>query len=222
MMDPKPKALIAAAFIACAMLSAGTARANDKPLIWTPVKNSSDSYAMRMGSRLPTEWEASAGTEVSFAGSNLEKVNRPSNPVNFWGSVKLPLARGKAAPSTADVNVRLNGLTGSRSVSVSRSRSLVLTPEFAAQLDDFYTLNYDHGGDRRIDMRTTGSVRILSNSTGTSVFARGSRSTRDQEWQASVGVEQKVLTGINLRANIDNLAARHKTGSFGASYAHRW
>jgi hypothetical protein len=204
------------------ILSASTANANDRPLIWTPVKNSSESYAMRMGSRLPTDWEASAGTEVSFAGSNLERVTRPNRPVNFWGSVKLPSPRGKAATNTADVSVRLNGLTGSRSVSVSRSRSLTLTPEFAAQLDDFYTLNYDHGGDRRIDMRTTSSVRILSTSTGTSIFARGSRSTRDQEWQASVGVEQKVLTGINLRANIDNLAARHKTGSFGASYAHKW
>lgn len=223
MTEPKLRNLINAIWLSVfALPVAQAARASDAPLIWTPSQTSDTSYAMRMGSRLPMEFEASAGAEVSFSES-FATGTRARHPIKFWSSVKLP-SPGKKADTDAQLDVRLNGVSGNRSISVRKSRSLELKPGLAARIEDLYSLNYDRGAsDRRLDARATKTVRILSRGTGTSLYARGSRSNRDQEWQASVGVEQKVTGSVNLSADADNLAApRRSSATVRASYAQRW
>jgi hypothetical protein len=223
MTDSKLRILASAMCLASATLPvAQTAEASDTPLIWTPSQTSDSSYAMRMGSHLPTELEASAGTEIGFTDfqSDLAPA-RAAYPVKFWSSVRLPSTRKDGGD--AQIEVRLNGLTGRRSVWLSKSRSLDLTPDLAAQIEDLYSLDYDRtASDHRVDARASKTVRTLSKTKGTSLFARGTRSSRDQEWQASVGVEHKVMQGVNLSANIDNLVAPRPSGTLRASYAQRW
>ncbi|WP_019171921.1 hypothetical protein [Pseudaminobacter salicylatoxidans] len=207
--------------LAAALPTVTMARATEKPLIWTPMQTSATSYAMRMGSRLPTDLEASAGAELSFAGRQAGRApQRVANPVRFWGSVQLPASRAKTRSARLDMN--LNAVTGNRSVALSRSRSLDLTPDISAQIEDLYSVDYDRGAARHVGARASSTLRLRAHSTSTSLFARGARSSRDQEWQASVGVEQKISGNLNLSAGIDNLTAPSPTGSIRAGYAHRW
>ncbi|MDH6233617.1 hypothetical protein M2281_004228 [Mesorhizobium soli] len=223
MTDSMLRILASALCLASAILPiAQAAQASDTPLIWTPSQLSDSSYAMRMGSHLPTELEASAGTEISFTDFQCDFAPaRTAHPVKFWSSVRVPSQRKDGGD--AQIEVRLNGLTGRRSVWLSKSRSLDLTPDLAAQIEDLYSLDYDRtASDHRVDARASKTIRVLSKTKGTSLFARGTRSSRDQEWQASVGVEHKVIQGVNLSANIDNLAAQRPSGTLRASYAQRW
>lgn len=220
MTEFKLRNLTSAIWLALAALPvAQAAHASDALLIWTPSQTSDTSYAMRMGSHLPMGLEASAGAEVSFSDS-FATASRASHPVKFWSSMKLP---GKKADSDAQLDVRLNGVSGNRSISLRKSRSLDLTPALAARIEDLYSLDYERdASDRRLGARATKTVRILARGTGTSLYARGSRSNRDQEWQASVGAEQKVTGSVNLSANVDNLVASQRSGTVRASYAQRW
>jgi len=208
-----------AALVLATLPAAGMARAADAPLIWTPVQTSDTSYAMRMGSYLPTELEASAGAEVSFA--DRKAGGRIGNPVKFWSSVELPASRRKGRTS-AKLDLNLDAATGNRSASLSRSRSFDLSPEISARIEDLYSVNYDRGAAKQVGASATSTVRLTSRSTSTSLVARGTRSSRDQEWQASVGVEQKVSKSLNFSANVDNLAASRPSGTIRAGYSHKW
>jgi len=211
--------------LALALMTSPTvtlAWAADAPLIWNPVQTSDTSYAMRMGSQLPTDLDASAGAEVSFAGQKAgQALARVRNPVKFWSSVKLPSPRGKDRAS-AKLDLNFDAATGNRSASLSRSRSFEVSPDLTAQIENLYSVDYDRNAVKQVGARATGTVRLTSHNSSTSLVARGTRSSRDQEWQASVGVEQNVSKGLNLSAGIDNLAASKPSGSLRAGYTHRW
>src|ERR1041385_1888737 len=74
--------------IACAfmtvMMSAGNGHADDRPLIWSPSKNSDTSYGVRLGLRLPSELQPEAGINLGLDSDKGAVVN---TPVRFWGKV---------------------------------------------------------------------------------------------------------------------------------------
>ncbi|MEO9338050.1 hypothetical protein ABFT80_11460 [Mesorhizobium sp. SB112] len=218
----KTKTIVLTTLFALAFFPVANA-SDQRGVIWSPSRVSDSAYQMRMGSRLPTRLETSAGTDVGFVGEDSRNGGvAPGSRVNFWGSVKLPAAKRKAVSTGAVVNMRMNPASGRRSLSFSNTGKWDITPEWAAEIQDNYSVDFDCCGTDKLNSRTSKSVRISSKTTGTSVVARGSRTGTDSHWHTNVGLEQRISGNLKLRANLNDLASDNGTQTLRAAYSHRW
>lgn len=211
-------------FLQMAVLAAFTvlfvpqqAAAEERPLIWEFKKNSDTFYAARLGSRLPIGTEAGVGAEIRVRGPDLASF---SDPVLWWATLKTEGEELPGAKRTTRIDLRAQGATGKRTLSVNNifSRQLgTLGAEFVQN----YAFDHERANNGEIRIHTTRSIKLSSAHAGTVLIARASRG-HDEAWRTSVGVEQPFRKTVKLSATFEEPGTESWKGLFMATYNYNW
>jgi len=215
--------VIAAAAAVFTLVALGSAQASDT-VIATPKKTTSGAYVMRLGARLPLEWEAAVGTEIGFAGKAQDPhlLDAPDAPPSaLWSWVKLP-ASDIPGWDGADLNLRLGTEDGSGSIGMATRRRWSLGDGVTAQVNDNYSMWYTGAASRESHWRTSKALRLSFDDSRTAFIARTQRTDADPRWRTSISAEQKIFGKVNLVTSMNDITSGNGTQSFGANYAHKW
>ncbi|WP_153020194.1 hypothetical protein [Paramesorhizobium deserti] len=201
----------------------GSAWAADT-VIATPKKTASGAYVMRLGARLPLEWETAVGTEIGFAGQAQDPhlTGAPEAPPSaLWSWVKLP-ASDLAGWDGADLNLRLGTENGSGSIGMATRRQWSVANGVTAHVNDNYSVWYSGSATKESHWQTTKALRLSFDDSRTVFIARTRRTDADPRWRTSISAEQKIFGKVNLTTSVNDITSDNGTQSFGANYAHRW
>ncbi|MGI2032267.1 hypothetical protein ACRQ1B_07705 [Rhizobium panacihumi] len=202
------------------MISAGSAFADERPLIWAPTKNSDTSYAVKLGLRLPNELQTEAGINLGLDASNRGAV--VNTPVRFWGKVTASSIQTPAYQLKRDIGVNLDAVSGSSAARVTMSEKRIASETLDVELSRQYGVRYDGAADAWKG-EATQSVKFSRAGTGTAVIIEAKALDTFKELGGGIAVEQKVTERLSLNGRIDQTTnADRPTSNIGARYTFKW
>lgn len=202
------------------MISAGSALADERPLIWAPTKNSDTSYAVKLGLRLPNELQTEAGINLGLDASNRGAV--VNTPVRFWGKVTASSIQTPAYQLKRDIGVNLDAVSGSSAARVTMSEKRIASETLDVELSRQYGVRYDGAADAWKG-EATQSVKFSRAGTGTAVIIEAKALDTFKELGGGIAVEQKVTERLSLNGRIDQTTnADRPTSNIGARYTFKW
>lgn len=201
------------------ILSVAPVRADERPLIWAPVKNSNSSYAVKLGVRLPSEFQPEAGINV---GLNSQKGAVVNTPVKFWGKVTASSILTPAYKLNRDIRINLDAVTGSAGAGVIMSEKSIATEALDVEVNRQYNVRYDAARASFVS-EASQSVKISRAATGTAVILRAKALDTFREIGAGISVEQKISERLSFNGSIEQTtAAAEPTSNIGARYTFKW
>lgn len=206
----------AALAVLATVAAAPDAAAGDRPLIWEWKKNSDTAYAARFGSHLPIGAEAGVGAEIGLRGPDPVHA---FEPVLFWAMLRTE-GEELGARRTTRLDLRSRGIAGRRTLSVNNVFARDLG-DIGAEFVQNYAFDQEPGGDRKVRIQTSRTVRLSSAHAGTVLVARAARDG-DGEWRTSVGVEQPFRQAVRFSATVQEPGRENWNGVFRASYKRSW
>ena len=100
-----------------AAFTSSSSWADERPLIWQPIKNSDTSYAVKLGLRLPVRLETEAGFNVGVDSSKTGEV--VNTPLKFWSRIKTEDRKRPAYQMSRDIGINMDGNAGSAAISMN-------------------------------------------------------------------------------------------------------
>lgn len=188
----------------------------DDALIWQFSRSSDVAYVARLGSKLPTPWTSSMGTETRIVGPDLRASG---NPLSLWASVEVPGLRESPAKSSR-LEARLDGRSGRRSMTIVDNATLGYGA-FDLSLDRLLLLSLDPSGDAKPHAKLIQSGRVTLKRTNTAVLAQASRGD-EERWRTSIAVEQKLRETITLTGSVNRLQGENQTARVRAEWRYNW
>ncbi len=201
-------------------LSSVSAHAQEKGLIWSPAKNSDQSYSARIGAKLPTETPIRAGLEMGMVGS--EGGALVDTPVKFWGNVTLLSSNLPGARVAGDIAVLMNALTGSSAWTMTTSQKRIATPEFDVESNRNMTVRYDGTAQQWSGLDVSQSLRLTRSAMGTAFVLTGASRETFDEFTSSVAVEQKFGDNFTVTGKLNQGYEDSFRPSVNARYNIRW
>lgn len=200
--------------------AAGASHADEKGLIWSPVKNSDQSYTARIGAKLPTPVPLRGGIEM---GMNATKTGALVDaPVRFWGNMTLTSSALAASSQVRDVGVLMNALTGSSTVTMTNTVKEIVTPSLDLEANRNVSIRYDGTAQQWQGLDVSQSLRLTRADTGTAfVLKAASRETFD-DFSTGVALEQKLGSNLTLSGTLDQGYEDHFRPAVNARYSIRW
>lgn len=215
--SPAVMTLVAAIAFAA---SSGLARADDRPLIWLPTKNSATSYAARVGVRLPVEYQPKVGIDLGMDTNKGGGV--VDTPVKFWTSVKMGSIDRPAYEMNRDIGIDIDGNAGSAAVSISSQVKAIASATFDIERDSAYSLHYDGPTQEWTGLDTSQSLRFSRTGTGTAFILQASATDSFKSAGAGIGLEQKLGDHITLTGSYNRSTNADPVASINANYAWKW
>ncbi len=211
---------------ACAVLApmaltllAGQSLADERPLIWTPTKNSDTSYGVKLGLRLPNELQPEAGINFGLDSQKNAVVN---TPVRFWGKVTASSIQTPAYQLNRDIRVNLDAVTGSSGARVIMSEKRIASEALDVEVNRQYGMRYDGAASNWIG-EASQSVKVSRAATGTAVILQGKALDTFRELGAGIAVEQKISERLSLNGSIEQTtASAGPTSNISARYTFKW
>lgn len=201
------------------MIQAGQGFADDRPLIWTPTKNSNTSYAVKLGLRLPSELEPEAGINLGLDSQKNAVVN---TPVRFWGKVTASSIQTPAYQLHRDIRINLDAVTGSSGAKVIMSEKRIASEALDVEVNRQYGMRYDGAAADWIG-EASQSVKVSRAATGTAVILQAKALDTFRELGAGIAVEQKISERLSLNGSIEQTtAATQPTSNISARYTFKW
>ncbi|TWF49875.1 hypothetical protein [Neorhizobium alkalisoli] len=203
------------------LISASQAFADDKPLIWQPLKNSDTSYAVKLGVKLPVAMEPQAGFVLGVDAQKNGTV--VDTPVKFWSSFKAESIQRPAYEMNRKVAFDLDSLAESAGISVNYYEKQIVTPALDLERQSSYELRYDGLSQQWSGFDASQSVKLSRSNTGTAVVVRANTIDNFKIAGAGLGLEQKFGDHITLTGSFDgSTAATDPVASINARYAFTW
>lgn len=201
------------------MIAAGQSFADEKPLIWTPTKNSDTSYAVKLGMRLPDELQSEAGINLGLDAQKNAVVN---TPVKFWGKVTASSIQTPAYQLKRDIRINLDAVTGSGAARVVMSEKAIASEALDVELNRQYGVRYDGAASSWVG-EASQSVRLSRTGTGTAVILQAKALDTFREIGGGIAVEQKVSERLSLNGSIEQTtASAGATSNISARYTFKW
>lgn len=193
--------------------------ADEKPLIWTPTKNSDTSYAVKLGMRLPDELQSEAGINLGLDSQKNAVVN---TPVRFWGKVTASSIQTPAYQLKRDIRINLDAVTGSGGARVIMSEKAIASEAMDVELNRQYGVRYDGTASNWVGDASQ-SVRFSRAGTGTAVILQAKALDTFREIGGGIAVEQKVSERLSLNGSIEQTtASAGATSNISARYTFKW
>ncbi len=208
-----------AVLIAAAMCS--PSHAEDRPLIWQPIKNSDTSYSVKLGMKLPMRLEPQAGFNVGVNASETGKV--VDTPLRFWTSIKAADAKRPAYQMTRDIGVDMDGRAGSAAISMNYYEKHIATPAINIERQANYAVRYDGVSKDWTGLDASQSIKLRRRETGTAFIATASSAGSFTTVGASVGIEQQLGDNITVSGQVNrSFTDANTVSSLNARYSYRW
>ncbi|RUM24976.1 hypothetical protein EFQ99_15075 [Rhizobium vallis] len=196
------------------------ARADDL-LIWSPARLSERSYKATMGFRLPAEWETSAGADVGLASTKGGAPLPDSGQAMLWGRISKTSVT-PAGQSQQGAKVSVDTLRGSGALTLSRSRSWILSDSLDMQSGRSISVQYDTVEVRQASVTASQALKLIHPWTGTSLSAGTGVSNAGGDFSTTVAVSQAILPNLNLDASVNNPFSGGEAGSVKLRYRVQW
>ncbi|UHS58107.1 hypothetical protein HRS00_07385 [Agrobacterium vaccinii] len=202
------------------ILSAGTVHAQERGLIWSPAKNSDQSYSARVGAKLPIQTPVRAGLEMGMNAS--EGGALVDTPVKFWGNVTLLSSNVPGAKVAGDIAVLMNALTGSSAWTMTTTQKRIATPELDVEANRNMTVRYDGTAQQWSGLDVSQSLRLTRSETGTAFVLTGASRETFDEFTSSVALEQKFGENLTVTGKLNQGYEDRFRPSVNARYQIRW
>ncbi|WP_184472946.1 hypothetical protein [Rhizobium esperanzae] len=203
---------------------AAAARADDL-LIWSPAKLSDRSYKATMGFRLPAEWETSAGADVALASTKGGALLPDSGQAMLWGRI-VKTSVTPAGQSQRGAKVSVDTLRGSGALTLSRSRSWILSDSLDMQSSRSISVQFDAVDTRQTSVTASQALKLIYPWTGTSLSAgtgiSNAGGNAGGDFSTTVAVGQAILPNLNLDASVSNPFSPSEAGSVNLRYRLQW
>ncbi|MBB3915711.1 hypothetical protein [Rhizobium fabae] len=199
---------------------AAAAKADDL-LIWSPAKLSERSYKATMGFRLPAEWETSAGADIGLASTKGGALLPDSGQMMLWGRISKTTVT-PAGQSQLGARVSVDTLRGSSALTLSRSRSWILSDSLDMQSSRSISVQYDAVEARQASVTASQALKLIHPWTGTSLSAGTGISNAGGDFSSTVAVSQAILPNLNLDASVNNPFSGGEAGSVNLRYRVQW
>lgn len=196
------------------------ARADDL-LIWSPTKLSDRSYKATMGFRLPAEWETSAGADIALASTKGGAPLPDSEQAMLWGRITRTNVT-PASQSQQGASVSVDTLRGSGALTLSRSRSWILSDSLDMQSSRSISVQFDAVDARQASVTASQALKLIHPWTGTSLSAGTGVSNASGDFSSTVAVSQAILPNLNLDASMNNPFSGDEAGSVNLRYRVNW
>jgi hypothetical protein len=193
----------------------------DDLLIWSPAKLSDRSYKATMGFRLPAEWETSAGADIALAATKGGAPLPDSEQAMLWGRIVRTNVT-PAGQSQRGVKVSVDTLRSSGALTLSRSRSWILSDSLDMQSSRSVSVGYDPVDTRQTSVTASQALKLIHPWTGTSLSAGAGLSNVSGDFSSSVAVSQTILPNLNLDASMNNPFSEDEAGSVNLRYRLNW
>ncbi|MGE7369250.1 hypothetical protein ACQKKX_09310 [Neorhizobium sp. NPDC001467] len=204
---------------AMVLLTAGNGLADERPLIWTPTKNSDTSYAVKLGFRLPSELQPEAGINLGLDSQKNDVVN---TPVRLWGKITASSIQTPAYQLNRDIRINLDAVTGSSGARVIMSEKRIASEALDVEVNRQYGMRYDGAAANWVG-EASESVRLSRAATGTAVILQAKALDTFRELGAGLAVEQKISERLSLNGSIEQTtAATQPTSNISANYTFKW
>lgn len=194
--------------------------ADERGLIWSPIKNSDRSYTARIGARLPTDTPIRGGLEMGMSASKGGAI--VDSPVRLWGNLTLLSENLPGVSMARDIGVLINALTGSGSVSMTSSQKRIVTPELDMETNRNFTMRYDGTAQQWGGVTVSQSLRLTRSETGTSFVLRGNSRDTFSEFSSDVALEQRLGDNITVTGTLKQGYEDHFRPAISARYNIRW
>jgi hypothetical protein len=203
------------------LFSASHVLADDKPLIWQPLKNSDTSYSVKVGVKLPVSLEPQAGFDLGVDAKKDGTV--VDTPLRFWSSVKAESIQRPAYEMNRKIGFDLDSLAESAGISVNYYEKQIATPSIDIERQSSYQLRYDGIAQQWSGIGASQSVKVSGSKTGTAVVVRASGADNFKIAGAGLGLEQKIGDHMTLSGNFDRFTdAPAPVTSVNARYTFTW
>lgn len=213
--------LAAASGVLLIALTSGTGRADERPLIWQPIKNSDTSYAIKLGLRLPVRLETEAGFNVGVDSSKTGEVL--NTPLKFWSRIKTEDRKQPAYRANRDIGIVMDGNAGSAAISMNYYEKQIATPTFNVERQATYVVRYDGAQKDWTGLDTSQSFKLRQRETGTAFVAIANGTANFSAIGASFGIEQPLGENITLSGNVNrNFTDATTISSVNARYSYQW
>ena len=198
------------------------------------------SVALRIGRRLPTEWETKFGVDASLSPhSPAVDAAMPGTDINrastgaLWGSMTGPGVAPLIFDKTA-IDARVDSSDANGKVGATLSRTVPLGGDLSVILRDKYSVTQSlHGGVQGSATPGTSltpgsawnidrSVSLNLGSTGTTVSAGTATSSGDIQWHNKLSAEQKVLGPLSVTTFVTDPGTAASNKSISAGFKHTW
>jgi hypothetical protein len=211
--------------IACILIAilpslTAAARADDL-VIWSPAKLSDRSYKATMGFRLPAEWETSAGADIALAATKGGAPLPDSEQAMLWGRITRTSVT-PAGRSQQGASVSVDTLRGSGALTLSRSRSWILSDSLDMQSSRSISVQFDAVDARQASVTASQALKLIHPWTGTSLSAGTGVSNASVDFSSTVAVSQTILPNLNLDASMNNPFSGDEAGSVNLRYRVNW
>ncbi|MBB4347399.1 MULTISPECIES: hypothetical protein [Rhizobiaceae] len=212
-------ALAGAVLLAASISSSSWA--DERPLIWQPIKNSDTSYAVKLGLRLPVRLETEAGFNVGVDSSKTGEV--VNTPLKFWSRIKTEDRKRPAYQMSRDIGINMDGNAGSAAISMNYYEKQIATPTFNLERQSSYVVRYDGVQKDWAGLDASQSIKLRQRESGTAFVAVANGSANFSAVAASFGIEQPLGENITLSGSVNrNFTDATTVSSVNASYSYKW
>ncbi|MCJ9670165.1 hypothetical protein MOV61_07965 [Neorhizobium sp. BETTINA12A] len=206
--------------LAC-FLTAGPGFAEDKPLIWKPIRNSDTSYSVKLGLKLPTRLETEAG--ISMGVDTTTSGTPVDTPIKFWSNFTAQKIQTPAYQLNRGIGVDLDGNTGSAGITMNYYEKEIATPTIDIERRSSYGMRYDGASGEWRGVDASQSVSLLHSPSRTALVGRASGSNGFRTVGAGVAVEKTLGRYMTLSGALDRTSdAPDPVASVNARYSFRW
>jgi hypothetical protein len=213
------------------------------PTFGSRTENPDGSVALKIGRRLPTEWDTKFGVDASLApkspadGASLYDADaHRSSSGAVWGSVTGPSVAPLVFDKTA-IDARLDSGEAHGKIGATLSRTVPLGGNLSVILRDQYSVTQSlHGGaatstasqSQAANATPTSvwninrSVSLKLGSTGTTLSAGTATSSDDSQWHNRLSAEQKIIGPLSVTTSVSDPGTAASNKSITAGFKHTW
>jgi hypothetical protein len=203
------------------------------------------SATMTIGRRLPTDWDAKVGTDVSLGGPPANSQSEvfwrgtPSggSSGSVWGTLTVP----GVAPydwDKTDIEARLGAAPDQTKLGATVKRSLPLGRDLSVTVQNSTSVTQpvpDRDAAAAVPLMasplppaatptwaTDQSVRLNIAPSGTALSAGEVRSSADDQWHQKLSVEQTLLGPLKVTTSVEDAGKPAVKKSISAGFKHVW
>lgn len=196
------------------------ARADDKPLIWSPSKLSDTAYTARIGLRLPDYAFASVGAEL---GVNSPTVGGPvTTPVNLWANVKMQSVKTPAYQLNRQLNIRLDTIDSQFQAEMTSTRREIVNEDLDLEFRRDIIVNYDKALGAWSDVTASQTVRLSSPITGSAIAISANSNDNFSHIGSALSLEQRLGKRIRVSGGLSQQNGESPVPRFNARYNIHW
>lgn len=174
-----------------------------------------------MGFRLPAEWETSAGADIALASTRGGALLPDSGQAMLWGRI-VRTSVTPAGQSQRGAKVSVDTLRGSGALTLSRSRSWILSDSLDMQSSRSISVQFDAVDIRQASVTVSQALKLIHPWTGTLLSAGTGVSNAGGDFSTTVAVGQAILPNLNLDASVSNPFSGGEAGSVNLRYRVQW